>query len=80
MVRTQIQLPEAQYWRLRAIAEQRHVSLSKLIRQLLDHGLHSEGADRAALYEHAGRLVGAFRAKEDDLSTGHDRHLEKRHE
>lgn len=76
MIRTQIQLPEGQHRRLKAIAQQQGISLAELIRRLVDHGLRGGPADRAALYARAAALVGAFRAKEDDLSSRHDDHLE----
>jgi len=76
VVRTQIQLPEAQYRRLKSIAHQQGISLAELIRRLVDHGLRGGTADRAALFVRAAALVGAFRAGEDDLSENHDRHLD----
>jgi hypothetical protein len=75
VVRTQIQLPESLHRRLKGIARLRGVSLAEVIRELLDHGLGCGAMDRKALYGRASRLVGAFRADVDDLSSAHDRHL-----
>lgn len=76
MIRTQIQLPESQHRRLKAVAQQRGISFAELVRRLLDHGLEGEAIDRRGLYEHAAQLVGAFQARDADLSTRHDAHLE----
>ena len=76
MVRTQLQLPEHQYRRLKAVAHQRGISFAELVRRLLAHGLEGEAIDRRGLYEHATRLVGAFGSRDADLSARHDAHLE----
>jgi hypothetical protein len=79
VVRTQVQLSEQQLRRLRARARQRGVSLAAMIRQLVDRGLAGEAADRAGLYERAGRAVGRFRDRQGarDLARGHDRYLDE---
>jgi hypothetical protein len=77
VIRTQIQLTEAQHRRIKRIAQDEGVSLSEIIRRFIDRGLARPQGERAALYERAAALVGAFRAAERDLSTEHDRHLEK---
>lgn len=79
MIRTQIQLTEKQSRKIRALARERRVSLAEAIRQCIDVSLVEGGRDRAALFEGAARLVGAFkdRSGASDLSSRHDRHLAK---
>jgi uncharacterized protein with von Willebrand factor type A (vWA) domain len=79
MVRTQIQLTEAQARRLRDEARERGVSLAELIRRYVDRGLSEEAPGRAALYDRAVRMVGGFRDRQGarDLSTAHDRYLDE---
>jgi len=75
MIRTQIQLTAAQHRTLKRLAAERGVSMAALLRSLVDRGLETEASDLAARWERASRLVGAFRSKEGDLSTAHDRYL-----
>ncbi len=79
MVRTQIQLSAQQLRRLRTRARQRGLSLAAMVRQLVDRGLAGESADRARLYERAGRAVGRFRDRRGarDLAREHDRYLDE---
>lgn len=78
MVRTQIQLTEAQARRLRAYAKQHDISLAEVIRRCVEKGLADEAADRATLYERAAGLVGRFpdRRGAKDLASHHDRYLD----
>ena len=78
MIRTQIQLTEAQARRLRAHARQHDISLAEAIRRCVDKGLAEQAEDRASLYVRAGGLVGRFRDRQgaSDLASGHDRHLD----
>lgn len=78
MVRTQIQLTEAQARRLRAHARRHDISLAEAIRRCVDKGLADEAEDRAALYERAAGLVGRFpdRRGAKDLAARHDRYLD----
>ena len=75
MVRTQIQLTEAQAERLRRLAAKRGVSVAALIRDSVDHALERE--DRAALWERAFEVIGKYGDREGatDVSEGHDDYL-----
>lgn len=77
MIRTQIQLTPEQHRRLKELAHQQGISLAEVIRRFVARGLESGSMDRAALYERASKLVGAFKAKETDLSTRHDAYLDE---
>ncbi len=75
MIRTQIQLTAAQHRALRRLAADRGISMAALLRRLVDRGLETEASDLTSRWERASKLVGAFRSKERDLSTAHDRYL-----
>lgn len=79
MIRTQIQLTEKQSRKIRALAQERNVSLAEAVRQCIDRSLVEKSASRAALYERAARVVGVFkdRSRASDLSSRHDRYLAK---
>jgi plasmid stability protein len=79
MVRTQIQLTEAQARRLRVRARRDGVSLAEVVRRCLDSGLDSGVPDRAELYARAVRLAGRFRDRKgaSDLSKKHNRYLDE---
>jgi hypothetical protein len=76
MVRTQIQLTDAQAEALRMLASSRHLSVAELIRQAVDALVRtnapvgSEERRRRAL-DAAGR----FSSGAADISTEHDAHL-----
>lgn len=77
MVRTQIQLDEAQLKGLKALAARRSCSISHLIREGVDHVLKVAGQDRrwSALWG----AVGAFRDQQGDadVAAEHDSYLSK---
>jgi Arc/MetJ-type ribon-helix-helix transcriptional regulator len=75
MIRTQIQLTEAQAAKLRGIAHRRHVSLAAVIRQALDE-LPAED-DWRARRDRAIRAMGAFAGDGANVSEEHDRYLEE---
>ena len=79
MIRTQIQLTEAQARQLRDRARQEGVSLAALIRRCIDESLKSEPANRADLYARASKLVGRFRDRRRarDVSSEHDKYLDE---
>ena len=79
MVRTQIQLTEQQARRLRAEARERGLSLAEVIRRHIDRGLSEETPTRTEMYDRAARVVGRFRDRRGarDLSSRHDRYLDK---
>jgi hypothetical protein len=79
MVRLQIQLTARQVARLRQAARARGVSLSELVRRLVDRGIDDELPDRAAAYARAAQRIGGFRDSEgaSDVSSRHDDYLTK---
>ncbi len=79
MIRTQIQLTEAQARKLRARAREEGVSLAETIRRLVDRGFEEEKANRADLYDRAARILGRFpdRRGAKDLARRHDHYLDE---
>jgi hypothetical protein len=77
MVRTQIQLSQDQYRKVKRLAREEGVSLAEIIRRFIDDALGKQAGDRGARYDRAEGLLGAFHAAERDLSTKHDRHLDE---
>ena len=79
MIRTQIQLTEAQARKLRVRAREKGVSLAETIRRFVDRGLEEEKADRADLYARATRVIGCFsdRHGAKDLAKRHDDYLDE---
>lgn len=81
MVRTQIQLEEAQVAALRTRAAAEGRSMADLIRASVDEALR--GAPRVSREERlkrALRAIGRFRAAPSDLSRRHDAYLAKAYE
>jgi predicted DNA-binding transcriptional regulator len=79
MVRIQIQLEEEQAKRLRQIAREQGLSVSELVRQSVDSLFRSQGMlNREELKQHAMDTVGSFHSGSRDISTHHDRYLERR--
>lgn len=76
MVRTQIQLTDAQAKRLKKLAAERGRSMADLVRDGVDLVLGREQHEsRAARMQRASRVFGKFRSKTGDLSRGHDEHF-----
>lgn len=75
MIRTQIQLSEPQYRRLKALSAAQRRSLSDLIREAVDAHLSHGPASRAALYRDASAVIGRYQADVEDAAEGHDRYL-----
>jgi hypothetical protein len=76
MIRTLVQLTEAQMESLRELAAARGVSVSELVRQGVD--LVLSGATRASRRElraRAAEVSGKFSSGLGDLSTRHDKYL-----
>lgn len=75
MVRTQIQLEDTQYRKLKALAAARSVSMAELVREGVDALLRSEGRDRR--WEELWQSVGSCREPGGDGSGSarHDEHL-----
>lgn len=76
MIRTQIQLTDEQYKRLKEIGHRRHKSLAELIRGAVDGLLMSEQPDRAALYRQAEAVIGKYAAEAENIAVEHDRYLD----
>ncbi|BDG21379.1 hypothetical protein TthSNM17_10410 [Thermus thermophilus] len=76
MVRTQVQLTEAQWARLKAKARAEGVSLAELVRRAVERFLEEEEG-----YEDKARrallALGRFASGQGDVSEAHDRYLEE---
>ena len=78
MVRTQIQLTEAQAEALKFLAARKKVSMAELVRSAVDSVIQSEGmVDRSERIRRALDAVGRFHSGTDDLAVNHDRYLEE---
>lgn len=75
MVRTQIQLTEAQARALKRLAAERGVSIAALIREAVDRLVH--GGDPDAVWRRALAVIGRYSAGPGNVSEDHDRHLEE---
>ncbi|WP_460171146.1 ribbon-helix-helix domain-containing protein [Thermus sp. FJN-A] len=75
MVRTQVQLTEAQWARLKAKAHAEGVSLAELVRRAVEQFLEREGYEEQA--QRALLAVGRFASGQGDVSEAHDRYLEE---
>ena len=76
MVRTQIQLTEAQIRALKVTAAEEGVSVAELVRRAVDKSLHEElMPDPDELRRRALSAVGRFRSGENDASLRHDDYL-----
>ncbi|MBI5650752.1 MAG: CopG family transcriptional regulator [Chloroflexi bacterium] len=75
MVRTQIELSEAQARALKSLAAAQKKKPADLIRQAVDQMLRARGAlDRAERKRRALAAAGRFHSGLPDLSTEHDRY------
>ena len=79
MIRTQIQITEAQNRRLREWARREGISLAEVIRRCIDRALAQWPENRAALYARAAEVVGSLESGEApaDLAENHDRYLDE---
>jgi len=76
MIRTQIQLTEAQASRLKAAAARRGISMAEVIRQAVDAAVTSaDDRNPDARFERARRIAGRFRSGSSNISSRHDEHL-----
>jgi hypothetical protein len=74
MVRTQIQLTDEQFRRLKAVAAKRGLSLAELVRQGVERVLAGSGEDLPAIRKRrALEAVGRFDSGSGSLSADHDR-------
>ncbi len=78
MVRTQIQLTEAQAEELRCLAARKKVSMAEMIRRAVDAVIQSDGTiERNELIQRARSALGRFHSGYHDLAVNHDRYLEE---
>ena len=78
MIRTQIQLDEAQAARLRQLAAEQGISLAEAVRRAVDSLLAGKASvDPRAARARAAAVAGRYRSATDDLATAHDRHLDE---
>jgi Arc/MetJ-type ribon-helix-helix transcriptional regulator len=75
MVRTQIQLTEAQAGALKDLASRRGVSLSELVRQGVERILAEN--DREDKWRRATAVLGRFDDPATDVSVNHDKYLDE---
>jgi hypothetical protein len=76
MVRTQIQLTEAQQGALRRLSDTTGRSIADLIRESVDRMISRQVLpDRDAQIKRAIRLAGRFSSGATDVGAEHDRHL-----
>lgn len=75
MIRTQIQLTEAQAQALRALALKRGTSMAELIRQSLTARLEAEETVQRERRERALAIMGRFRSGLSDVAERHDDYL-----
>ena len=76
MIRTQVQLTDAQIRKLRRISRQQGVSIAELIRRCIERGIDDLPGSQDH-YARAARLVGRFRDRhgKNDVSEAHDAYL-----
>jgi hypothetical protein len=79
VIRTQIQLTEAQARKLRQAARRDGISLAEAIRRLVDRGLADEKDERSRLYARAAETVGRYRDRKGarDVAEKHDAYLDE---
>lgn len=75
MVRTQIQLTEAQTISLKKIAAKRRISMAEAIRQSIDLFLKKGDVSPEERVRRALAISGKYRSKHADLSIHHDKYL-----
>lgn len=76
MVRTQIQLTEAQAASLKKLARRHHVSVAELIRRGVNYLLASESvANPDKAKQRAIAAAGRFASGKKDISVNHDEYL-----
>lgn len=77
MVRTQIQLEEAQWQQLRDIAHREGISVAEAVRRAVDRMLEEHQQAQRWQKERALSVVGHFASGLPDVSEAHDRYLEE---
>jgi len=73
MVRTQIQLTEAQHQMLKRLAQEEGLSMAEIIRKAIDYfEARRTMLSDAEMRERAKKAVGMFHSDVDDVSRRHD--------
>ncbi len=76
MVRTQIQLTEAQAGKVKRVAAKRHVSMAEVIRESVDRYVHDElDTDLEERRARALKVAGGFASGLGDLARRHDEYF-----
>lgn len=76
MVRTQIQLTDEQYQKLKKIAALKGISIAEVIRRSVDSMFASETLpDKDEMKARARAVFGAFEDSKSDVSENHNRYL-----
>jgi Ribbon-helix-helix domain len=78
MVRTQIQLTEEQYKRLKAMSHQQGISIAEIVRQSVDEYTKRRETDHVDPDERRRRamaVAGRFNSGLSDISVNHDEYL-----
>jgi hypothetical protein len=71
----QVQLTEEQAQALKALAQERNMSMAVLIRQSVDAMLKTNSVDREELKRRALSIVGKYRSDISNLGVNHDKYL-----
>ncbi|GIW27739.1 MAG: hypothetical protein KatS3mg070_1102 [Meiothermus sp.] len=77
MVRTQVQLGEAQWQQLREMAQREGISVAEAVRRAVDRMLEEKQQAYRWRKEQALGVVGRFASGLQDVSKNHDRYLEE---
>jgi len=75
MIRTQIQLPEEDFARVRVEAMREGCSISAFVRRSVQQALNA--GDGRGHRQEAGKLAGKYRSGLHDLARNHDAHLDR---
>jgi len=76
MKRTQVQFDEAQLATLRALAAEKQMSVSAIVRQAVDELVaRNRSTSRDELWKRAAEVPGAFASGQTDTAREHDRYL-----
>ncbi|MFN7972632.1 MAG: ribbon-helix-helix protein, CopG family [Acidobacteriota bacterium] len=73
MIRTQIQLDEDRYRKVRELSRELGVSMAEVVRGAVDLAFAQRKRRRS--WERARRMVGAFRSRKRDVAERHDDYL-----
>ncbi len=82
MIRTQVQLHEAQHRTIRSVAKRRGITMAEFIRRAVDDALARDEQQRRGRWERMSAVIGACSDIEGarDVAVSHDDYLEGAHE